>query len=115
MGRDHLADGDDALMRDGTTNCGSSIQGGEPLSPPCARSNATQFGASGLVHAISREPCGGIPSVAKWVHLTGGRRPKHDPAPIKEWIDMRMTGRERPVSGTEGMDRERHRPTVEIE
>ena len=42
----------------------------------------------------------GIPSVAKWVHLTGGRRPKHDPAPIKEWIDMRMTGRERPVSGT---------------
>jgi FtsP/CotA-like multicopper oxidase with cupredoxin domain len=52
----------------------------------------------------------GIPSVAKWVHLTGGRRPKHDPAAIKEWIDMRMTGKERPVPGTEGMDRERHAP-----
>jgi hypothetical protein len=52
-----------------------------------------------------------IPSVAKWVHLTGGHRPKHEPALIKERIDMRMTGHERPVPGTEGMDRTRTRPS----
>jgi len=52
----------------------------------------------------------GIPSVAKWVHLTGGERPQHDPAEIKERIDMRMTGTERPVPGTEGFDRDRHAP-----
>lgn len=53
----------------------------------------------------------GIPSVARWVHLTGGQRPAHEPAMIKERIDMRMTGKERPVPGTEGMDRERHAPS----
>jgi hypothetical protein len=53
----------------------------------------------------------GVPSVAKWVHLTGGKTPSHDPAFIKELIDMRMTGREKPVPGTLGMDRERHAPT----
>ncbi len=52
----------------------------------------------------------GVPSVAKWVHLTGGRTPKHDPAFIKEMIDMRMTGHEKPVPGTLGMDHERHAP-----
>jgi plastocyanin len=53
----------------------------------------------------------GVPSVAKWVHLTGGLQPKHDPATIKERIDMRMTGKERPVPGTEGMDRGTHAPS----
>ena len=52
----------------------------------------------------------GIPSVARWMHLTSGHRPQHDPATIKERIDMRMTGQERPVPGTEGMDRETHAP-----
>jgi hypothetical protein len=47
----------------------------------------------------------GIPSVAKWVHLTGGRKPSHEPAMIKELIDMRLTGKEIPVPGTEFMDR----------
>jgi hypothetical protein len=52
----------------------------------------------------------GVPSVAKWVHLTGGQTPKHDPALIKQMIDMRMTGHERPVPGTIGMDRTTHAP-----
>ena len=52
----------------------------------------------------------GVPSVAKWVHLTGGKTLSHDPAFIKEMIDMRMTGRERPVPGTLGMDHDRHAP-----
>ena len=52
----------------------------------------------------------GIPSVAKWIHLTGGKAPRHDPAFIKEMIDMRMTGHERPVPGTIGMDHETHAP-----
>jgi hypothetical protein len=52
----------------------------------------------------------GVPSVAKWVHLTGGKTPRHDPAFIKEMIDMRMTGHEKPVPGTLGMDHERHVP-----
>lgn len=52
----------------------------------------------------------GVPSVAKWVHLTGGKVPKHDPAFIKEMIDMRMTGHEKPVPGTLGMDHDRHAP-----
>ena len=47
----------------------------------------------------------GVPSVAKWVHLTGGRKPSHEPAMIKELIDMRLTGKEIPVPGTEFMDR----------
>jgi Domain of unknown function (DUF1929) len=33
----------------------------------------------------------GVPSVAKWVHLTGGKTPSHDPPFIEEMIDMRMT------------------------
>ena len=53
----------------------------------------------------------GVPSVAKWVHLTGGKTPGHDPAFIKEMIDMRMTGHEKPVPGTLGMDHDRHLPT----
>jgi plastocyanin len=52
----------------------------------------------------------GVPSVAKWVHLTGGKTLRHDPAFIKEMIDMRMTGHEKPVPGTLGMDHERHAP-----
>ena len=52
----------------------------------------------------------GVPSVAKWTHLTGGKKPNHDPAFIKEMIDMRMTGQERPVPGTLGMDHDRHAP-----
>lgn len=50
----------------------------------------------------------GVPSVAKWVHLSGGKTHLHEPAFIKELIDMRMTGHEKPVPGTMGMDHERH-------
>jgi len=53
--------------------------------------------------------------VAKWVHLTGGKAPRHDPAFIKEMIDMRMTGHEKPVPGTLGMDHERHAPPTPSE
>jgi len=52
----------------------------------------------------------GVPSVAMWVHLTGGQKPQHEPAMIKQMIDMRMTGRERPVPGTIGLDRNPHAP-----
>jgi hypothetical protein len=52
----------------------------------------------------------GVPSVAKWVHLTAGKTLRHDPAFIKELIDMRMTGHETPVLGTEGMDHDTHAP-----
>ena len=47
----------------------------------------------------------GVPSIAKWVHLTGGRKPSHEPAMIKELIDMRLTGKEIAAPGTEFMDR----------
>jgi len=60
-----------------------------------------------MLFVVNRD---GVPSVAKWVHLTGGKTPKHDPAFIKEMIDMRMTGHEKPVPGTLGMDHERHAP-----
>ena len=49
-----------------------------------------------------------VPSTAKWVHLSGGKTPSHDPAFIREMIDMRMTGHEKPVPGTLGMDHDRH-------
>jgi len=52
----------------------------------------------------------GVPSVAKWVHLTGGKTPSHEPAFIKEMIDMRMTGKEIPVPGTLHMDHPSHKP-----
>lgn len=52
----------------------------------------------------------GVPSVARWVHLTGGKTLSHEPAFIKEMLDMRMTGREIPVPGTLGMDHDRHLP-----
>jgi plastocyanin len=52
----------------------------------------------------------GVPSVATWVHLTGGKTTRHDPALIKEMIDMRMTGNEKPVPGTLGLDHERPAP-----
>jgi FtsP/CotA-like multicopper oxidase with cupredoxin domain len=52
----------------------------------------------------------GVPSAAKWVHLTGGKTLRHDPAFIKEMLDMRMTGHEEPVPGTLGMDHDRHAP-----
>ena len=54
----------------------------------------------------------GVPSVARWVHLTAGKSLRHDPAFIKELIDMRMTGREKPVPGTLGMDHDRHAPAA---
>jgi len=60
-----------------------------------------------MLFVVNRE---GVPSVAKWVHLTGGKTPRHDPAFIKEMIDMRMTGHEKAVPGTLGMDHERHAP-----
>jgi plastocyanin len=60
-----------------------------------------------MLFVVNRE---GVPSVAKWVHLTGGKTPRHDPAFIKEMIDMRMTGHEKPVPGTHGMDHERNAP-----
>jgi hypothetical protein len=53
----------------------------------------------------------GVPSVATWVHLTGGKTPRHDPAFIKEMIDMRMTGNEKPVPGTLGLDHDRPAPS----
>jgi len=46
----------------------------------------------------------GVPSEAKWVHLTGGSKPHHEPAMLKQRIDMRLTGKEIPVKGTENMD-----------
>ena len=52
----------------------------------------------------------GVPSVANWVHLSGGKTPSHDPAFIKEMIDMRMTGHEKPVPGTLNMDRGKDAP-----
>jgi hypothetical protein len=42
----------------------------------------------------------GIPSVAKWVQLTGGPKPEHDPAEIKKHIDMHVTSKDNPVPGT---------------
>ena len=65
-----------------------------------------------MLFVVNRD---GVPSVAKWVHLTGGKAPRHDPALIKEMIDMRMTGHEKPVPGTFGMDRERHAPPTPSE
>lgn len=46
----------------------------------------------------------GIPSVAKWVQLTGGAKPSHDPAEIKQRLDMRVTSKDRPVPGTKGLN-----------
>jgi plastocyanin len=60
-----------------------------------------------MLFVVNRE---GVPSVAKWLHLTGGKTPRHDPAFIKEMIDMRMTGHEKAVPGTLGMDHDRHAP-----
>lgn len=40
----------------------------------------------------------GIPSVAKWAQLTGGEKPGHDPAEIKQRLDMRVTSKDRPGS-----------------
>jgi hypothetical protein len=45
-----------------------------------------------------------------FLSLTGGKTLRHDPAFIKEMIDMRMTGHEKPVPGTLGMDHQRHAP-----
>ena len=45
----------------------------------------------------------GVPSVAKWVQLTGGMKPNHEPAEIKQRLDMHVTSKDRPVPGTEGM------------
>ncbi|HJT51626.1 MAG TPA: galactose oxidase-like domain-containing protein [Nitrosospira sp.] len=44
----------------------------------------------------------GVPSVAKWVQLTGGEKPSHDPAEIKQRLDMRVTSKDRPVPGSKG-------------
>lgn len=52
----------------------------------------------------------GVPSVARWVHLTGGKTLSHEPAFIKEMIDMRLTGKEIPVPGTLHMDHLSHEP-----
>jgi FtsP/CotA-like multicopper oxidase with cupredoxin domain len=60
-----------------------------------------------MLFLVNRE---GVPSVAKWVHLTAGKSLKFEPALIKEMIDMRMTGHEKPVPGTLGMDHDRHLP-----
>jgi plastocyanin len=60
-----------------------------------------------MLFLVSRE---GVPSVARWVHLSGGKTLSHEPAFIKEMIDMRMTGTEKAVPGTLGMDHERHNP-----
>jgi hypothetical protein len=44
----------------------------------------------------------GVPSVAKWVQLTGGAKPDHDPAEIKQHIDMHVTSKNDPVPETKG-------------
>jgi len=41
-----------------------------------------------------------VPSVARWVQLTGGAKPDHDPATIKQHIDMHVTSKDNPVPGT---------------
>ena len=46
----------------------------------------------------------GVPSVAKWVQLRGGEKPSHEPAEIKQRLDMRVTSKDRPVSGTKGLN-----------
>jgi hypothetical protein len=45
----------------------------------------------------------GVPSVARWVQLTGGMKPNHEPAEIKQRLGMHVTSKDRPVPGTEGM------------
>jgi FtsP/CotA-like multicopper oxidase with cupredoxin domain len=42
----------------------------------------------------------GVPSVARWVQLTGGRKPDHEPAAIKQHVDMRVTSKDSPAPGT---------------
>ena len=42
----------------------------------------------------------GVPSVARWVQLTGGAKPDHEPAEIKQHLDMHVTSKDNPVPGT---------------
>jgi hypothetical protein len=42
----------------------------------------------------------GVPSVAKWVQLTGGGKPDHEPAAIKQHRDMHVTSKDNPAPGS---------------
>jgi hypothetical protein len=42
----------------------------------------------------------GVPSVARWVQLTGGGKPDHEPAAIKQHLDMNVTSKDNPSPGT---------------
>ena len=42
----------------------------------------------------------GVPSVARWVQLTGGGKPDHEPAEIKQHLDMHVTSKDNPAPGT---------------
>lgn len=42
----------------------------------------------------------GVPSVARWVQLTGGGKPDHEPAEIKQHLAMHVTSKDNPAPGT---------------